>query len=172
MVNAYVKIDVETGREKKARKAMRKIKGVISEDFVAGRHDILALVEGASYEKIATKVMGRMRKIKGVDKTITNFVFDEQSPEESSEQMPEEKSEKVEVAKVYLKIDVETGKEKEVRDAMRKIKGVKRANLITGRHDIMALVEGETHDEIASTILGEIRKIKGINKTITNFVFD
>jgi len=76
------------------------------------------------------------------------------------------------MAKAYLKIDIETGKEKEVRDALRKIGGVKSADFVTGKNDLLALVEGSSFEEIVTKILGEIRKVKGINKTITDFVFE
>jgi DNA-binding Lrp family transcriptional regulator len=76
------------------------------------------------------------------------------------------------MAKAYLKIDIETGKEKEVRDALRKIVGVKSADFVTGKNDLLALVEGSSYEEIVTKILGEIRKVKGINKTITDFVFE
>jgi DNA-binding Lrp family transcriptional regulator len=71
-----------------------------------------------------------------------------------------------------LKIDIETGKEKEVRDALRKIGGVKSADFVTGKNDLLALVEGSSFEEIVTKILGEIRKVRGINKTITDFVFE
>jgi DNA-binding Lrp family transcriptional regulator len=76
------------------------------------------------------------------------------------------------MAKAYLKIDIETGKEKEARDALRKIGGVKSADFVTGKNDLLALVEGSSFEEIVTKILGEIRKVKGINKTITDFVFE
>jgi DNA-binding Lrp family transcriptional regulator len=76
------------------------------------------------------------------------------------------------MAKAYLKIDIETGKEKEVRDALRKTGGVKSADFVTGKNDLLALVEGGSFEEIVTKILGEIRKVKGINKTITDFVFE
>ena len=76
------------------------------------------------------------------------------------------------MAKAYLKIDIETGKEKEVRDALRKTGGVKSADFVTGKNDLLALVEGGSFEEIVTKILGDIRKVKGINKTITDFVFE
>lgn len=76
------------------------------------------------------------------------------------------------MAKAYLKIDIEAGKEKEVRDALRKISRVKSVDFVTGTQDILALVEGTSYEEIVTKILAEIRKVKGINKTVTDFVFE
>ncbi len=76
------------------------------------------------------------------------------------------------MAKAYLKIDVETGKEIDVKTALIKIDGVKSADFITGPHDLLALVEGKNYEEIVTRTLNEVRKINGINKTVTDFVFE
>jgi DNA-binding Lrp family transcriptional regulator len=76
------------------------------------------------------------------------------------------------MAKAYLKIDIETGKETDVKVALKKISGVKSADFVTGSHDLVALVEGKNYEEIVTKTLEEIRKVKGIRKTITDFVFD
>ena len=46
MVNAYLKIDIETGKEREVKTALKKVNGVKSADFVTGIHDLVALVEG------------------------------------------------------------------------------------------------------------------------------
>ena len=76
------------------------------------------------------------------------------------------------MAKAYLKIDIETGKETDVKTALKKISGVKSADFVTGEQDLLAVVEGKTYEEIVTKTLGEIRKVKGIKKTVTDFVFD
>ena len=76
------------------------------------------------------------------------------------------------MAKAYLKIDIEAGKENEVKAALKKISGVKSADFVTGSQDILALVEGKNYEEIVTKILSDIRKVKGINKTVTDFVFE
>ena|GEM_PF-2622022 len=54
---------------------MKKIKGVISAEFVTGSHDLLALIEGNSYEDITTKTLSEIRKIPGACETATDFVM-------------------------------------------------------------------------------------------------
>jgi len=76
------------------------------------------------------------------------------------------------MAKAYLKIDVEIGKETEVKTALKKISGVKSTEFVTGAHDILVSVEGKTYEEIVTKTLEGVRKIKGIKKTITDFVFE
>jgi DNA-binding Lrp family transcriptional regulator len=76
MVNAYLKIDIETGKEKEVKTALKKVNGVKSADFVTGIHDLVALVEGKNYEEIVTKTLSEIRKVKGIKKTTTDFVFE------------------------------------------------------------------------------------------------
>jgi DNA-binding Lrp family transcriptional regulator len=76
------------------------------------------------------------------------------------------------MANAYLKIDIETGKEKDVKAALKKISAVKNADFVTGTHDLVALVEGKNYEEIVAKTLSEVRKIKGIKKTTTDFVFE
>jgi DNA-binding Lrp family transcriptional regulator len=76
MAKAYLKIDLEAGKEKAARDTLRKVSGVKSAEFVTGTHDLLALVEGSSYEEIVTKTLSEIRKVTGISKTVTDFVFE------------------------------------------------------------------------------------------------
>jgi DNA-binding Lrp family transcriptional regulator len=76
------------------------------------------------------------------------------------------------MAKAYLKIDIEMGKENEAKTALKKITGVKNADFVTGAHDLLATVEGKNYEEIVTKTLPEIRKVKGIKKTTTDFVFE
>jgi len=43
---------------------------------------------------------------------------------------------------------------------------------VTGIHDLLALVEANSYEEIVTTKLSEIRKVAGIRKTVTDFAFD
>ncbi len=76
------------------------------------------------------------------------------------------------MVRAYIEIKVEAGKEKEVRNKLREIPGVKFADIITGDIDIIVVVEAETYNDIASIILERIRKIPGIIRTETHIAFE
>lgn len=76
------------------------------------------------------------------------------------------------MAKAFLKIDVETGKENDVKTALKKAAGVKSADFVTGLHDLIVTVEAKSYEDIVTKTLEEIRKIKGIRKTVTDFAFE
>jgi len=74
--------------------------------------------------------------------------------------------------KIYLLINTEVGKELSVRNALREIDNVISADMIGGRYDIIAIVEGEPVEEALSMILRKIRSIDGIIRTETNLVIE
>ncbi len=77
-----------------------------------------------------------------------------------------------EMSRVYLRINAAVGSEKEVRDALRRIKGVKAADMVTGRYDVIAIIEEESYENTFKTVLDKIRGIKGITKTETDLVVE
>lgn len=76
------------------------------------------------------------------------------------------------MAKVFLMVGTIPGKEKDVRDSLRKIKGTRDVDLVTGRHDVVAILEGKNLDDIFNSIFGKIRGIKGIARTETAVVVE
>lgn len=76
MAKAFLKIDIETGRENDVRTALKKVTGIRSADYVTGTHDLIATVEAKSYEEIVVKTLAEVRKVKGVKKTVTDFAFE------------------------------------------------------------------------------------------------
>ncbi|MGH7273985.1 MAG: Lrp/AsnC ligand binding domain-containing protein [Nitrospiria bacterium] len=76
------------------------------------------------------------------------------------------------MSRVYLRINTAVGREKEVRDALRRIRGVKAADMVTGRYDVIAIVEEETYESTFKTVLDKVRGIKGVTKTETDLVIE
>ncbi len=76
------------------------------------------------------------------------------------------------MVRAYIEIKVESGKEKDVRNELRKIPEVKLADIITGDIDIIVVVEAETYNDIANIILEKIRRIPGIVRTETHIAFE
>lgn len=72
------------------------------------------------------------------------------------------------MAKAYLKIMVDARNEERVLEDILGIAGVTGADLTTGEQDIIAVVEAETFDDIVQIVLGQVRRVPGISRTITN----
>ena len=70
-------------------------------------------------------------------------------------------------AKAFVLVEVAVGKTKDVGDALSQLKGVKTVNAVTGPYDIIAIVEGETLNEIGDLVTSKIHPIGGISRTVT-----
>ena len=72
------------------------------------------------------------------------------------------------MARAYLKIFVESFEEDAIVRALGQIVGVKSVDLTMGEQDIIAMVEADTFDDIVQIVLGQVRRVKGVSRTITN----
>jgi len=71
------------------------------------------------------------------------------------------------MAKAYVLVEVSVGRTKEVANAISQLKGVKTVNAVTGPYDIIAVVEGDTLNEIGDLVTSKIHPIAGISRTVT-----
>ena len=72
------------------------------------------------------------------------------------------------MARAYLKIWTKTGKEGSVREELLDIKGVTMADLTAGEQDIIAIVEADTYEDLLQIVVGQVRPLHGIERTVTN----
>ena len=70
-------------------------------------------------------------------------------------------------AKAFILIETAVGRNKEVVALLSKLKGVRSVDMVTGPYDIIAVVDGESLNEIGDLITGKIHPIPGINRTVT-----
>lgn len=76
------------------------------------------------------------------------------------------------MAKAYLKINVQPGKERAVRDQLLQKENVLQADLTSGEQDIIALIQAENYEQLMNFVVTELRPIEGIIKTVTNLVLE
>jgi len=77
------------------------------------------------------------------------------------------------MAKAYLKLKVEMGRERSVRDALLRFDEVKGADLTTGGQDILATVEADdSYEDILQVVIDRLRTLKGIVSTETDLVLE
>ncbi len=76
------------------------------------------------------------------------------------------------MAKAYLRIIVEAGKERQVRDALRNISGVKSADLTTGEQDVIVLIEAQSVEGLLKAVVDNVRKTPGVRETVTNLIME
>ena len=76
MAKAYLKVWTDSGKEKAVCSQLRKTSGIVSADLTAGDQDIIAVVEAKDYESLLKLVVSKVRKIKGISRTVTNLVLE------------------------------------------------------------------------------------------------
>jgi DNA-binding Lrp family transcriptional regulator len=70
-------------------------------------------------------------------------------------------------AKAFVLIETAVGRNKEVATALKQLKGVKSVDTVTGPYDIIAIIEGESLNDIGDLVTGKIHPIAGISRTVT-----
>jgi len=72
---------------------------------------------------------------------------------------------------VLIQTEIEVARTKEVVTALRQlVSGIKKAQAVTGPYDVIAEVEGETSEEIATLVKEKVHFVPGVYRTVTCFV--
>ncbi len=69
--------------------------------------------------------------------------------------------------KAYVLIETAVGRNKEVATALKKLAGIKSVDSVTGPYDVIAIIEGESLNDIGDLVTGKIHPIAGISRTVT-----
>jgi len=70
-------------------------------------------------------------------------------------------------AKAFILIETVVGSNKAVVSALKQIDGVKSVDTVTGPYDVIAIVAGETLNDIGHLASAKIHPIAGISRTVT-----
>jgi DNA-binding Lrp family transcriptional regulator len=70
-------------------------------------------------------------------------------------------------AKAYVLIQAQVGKTKQVVEAIRKLQGVVSVDAVTGPYDAIAVIQGETLNDIGELIVSKVHPVAGISRTVT-----
>ncbi len=69
-------------------------------------------------------------------------------------------------------ITTEVGSMRDIYEKISEIDGVEQAEMLTGPYDIMVISKSEEMTEITETIMRKIRKIEGVEDTVTNIFIE
>jgi DNA-binding Lrp family transcriptional regulator len=72
----------------------------------------------------------------------------------------------------YVLITAQVSQVKEALQGLKKIKGVKKVDAVTGPYDIIALVEGENMNVIGEMVVSEIQNVPGVSRTLTCLIVE
>ncbi|MGE5894720.1 MAG: Lrp/AsnC ligand binding domain-containing protein [bacterium] len=71
MARVYMLINVLPGKDRDIRDTLRGISGVAMADVVTGQFDITAVLEAGDINDIFTRILKKIRKLKGITRTET-----------------------------------------------------------------------------------------------------
>jgi DNA-binding Lrp family transcriptional regulator len=74
--------------------------------------------------------------------------------------------------KAYVLIEVTPGTSREVAAKAKAIEGVKSVSVVTGPHDVIALVEINDAKALGDLLITKLQKIEGVAGTMTDVVID
>ena len=72
--------------------------------------------------------------------------------------------------KAYILIECNIGTTKEVVTGLKKLKGIKSVETVTGPYDVIAVVELEALNELGDLVTQNVQMAKGIKRTVTCLV--
>ena len=70
-------------------------------------------------------------------------------------------------AKAFVLIETAVGRNKEVVNGIKQIKGIKSVDTVTGPYDVIAVIEAESLNEIGDIVIKKVHPIAGISRTVT-----
>ena len=74
------------------------------------------------------------------------------------------------MTKAIIMINTDVGKEDEIMEKLYELPEVKDVFLVYGIHDIIAIVETDTMEQLRSLITEKIRQMDGVKNTLTSIV--
>ena len=69
-------------------------------------------------------------------------------------------------AKAYVLIGTRVGKTREVVEAIRKLGGVASVDAVTGPYDAVAIIVGESMNDIGEIIISKVQSVSGVSRTV------
>lgn len=70
-------------------------------------------------------------------------------------------------AKAFVLIETAVGKSKEVMAVITRLKGVQSVDTVTGPYDVIAVVVGDSLNDIGDIVTAKIHPVPGISRTVT-----
>ena len=71
------------------------------------------------------------------------------------------------MVEAYVLIQAEVGRSAEVADAVRKIPGVRFADVVTGPYDVVVRAEAADIDGLGELIVANMQAVVGVSRTLT-----
>ena len=69
--------------------------------------------------------------------------------------------------RAFILIETQVGMSQQVADTLRAMSGILSADVVTGLHDVIALIETADMTAMAEIVTGQVQGVRGVKHTIT-----
>ncbi len=170
MAKAFVLIVNESGKEDSIISHLRNISSVSNAYGTFGTFDLVVKLESPDYQSIQNDISNGIRQTRFVRSTSTLLV--EERDGFSKVQEPEQKILDKHMAQAYITIHCPKSQEENIMNSLKSIAPVIEAYTLIGNYEIICKVVAPTYNDISDIISNKIRKISGIQSTITNNIIN
>lgn len=78
----------------------------------------------------------------------------------------------IRIIEAFVLITTDVGKLRNAYESVKKLKYVKKINIITGPYDILALFESDDISELRDVVVDSIRSVEGVKETTTAMIVE
>ena len=167
MSKAFILITCESGSDEYIVTKLRSIDSVTYAHGVFGSYDIIAQIRSTSQENLENIITKKIRKLGKILKTITLLA------EERTEVLDEIFSKKQEnlkgedIVDAFIMVSCKNIDEYDTLYDLSKMPEVTDGDIILGHDMIMCKLSAPTYNYIEDVVTKKIRKLQGINSTMT-----
>ena len=167
MSKAFILIICESGSDDYIVRELRSIDSVTYVHSVFGPYDVISQIRSASQESLESIITKKIRKLGKILKTITLLT------EERTEVLDEifiKKQENLkgqDVVDAFIMVSCKNMDEYNTLHDLSKIPEVTDGDIILGHDVITCKVSAPTYNDIEDVVTKKIRKLQGINSTMT-----
>jgi DNA-binding Lrp family transcriptional regulator len=160
-------MNCELGSEKSIISQLKSIDSVKEVYGTLGMYDIIAKVEASSEDQIKNIITNKIRKVDKILSTMTLMRAEEDKLFQTDAEKLTGAMLGQNVAKAYIVIHTEYGKEYDVLRNLSHIPEVKEADVVFGPYDVVCKVEASSNKDLQDIITKKIRKLQNISTTMT-----
>lgn len=170
MAKAFVLIVNESGKEDSIISNLRNISSISNAYGTFGTFDLIVKLESSDYSRIQNDISNGIRQTPFVRSTSTLLVDEKGGFLKVQES--EQKILDTHMAQAYITIHCLKSQEETIMSSLKLIPTVIEAYTLIGNYEIICKVVAPTYNDISDIISNKIRKISGIQSTITNNIIN
>ncbi|KER06006.1 anthranilate phosphoribosyltransferase protein [Marine Group I thaumarchaeote SCGC AAA799-E16] len=170
MTEAFVLIVCESGKEDSLISNLRHVSSVSNAFGTFGVYDLIVKLDSADHHSIQNTISEEIHPIPFVRSTLTLLVEDKGGfvkIHESEQKILDEH-----LAQAYITIHCPKSQKEDIMDSLKSIATVTEAYAIIGNYEIICKIAAPTYNDISDIISNKIRKISGIQSTITSNIIN